>query len=682
MSLQTKLTSWLESIQSGFILILPIVILGSLALTLLQIPQLFSGYLDHSFLLQLSRWLLDASYGAMALILAISISHDLSSKYKEQFKLPYFSVTITGVTLVCLFGILKLDYGQDLISNLGVTSIAKAIICAIVATELCVFFYNNRISQFKYLQHETNDNMQFAIRAVFPAIFVPFIIVGSYSYFLLDIKILPQIIPFFIGEVSLVDGFSYLQTCTLILINQLVWFIGIHPSSLIEISKDVIFTIDKSAIYSRQFLDIYAHSGGAGATLGLIIAMLFSKRSHHQRIAQYSILPGIFNINELLIFGIPIVFNRYLLLPFILAPIATTTLARLFFDLNLLSLDSSQTSWNTPTLLSGYLSSGGFSAVFLQLFFIALSTLIYWPFVKRYDQALIEKEALAAKSIIRELCKPELNFNDLMTQQSKMGHFCRMLEQDMSEQLGDDYFEMHYQPKMDKNSRINGAEALVRWHHPKYGNLPPIIFVSIAETSDQINILGRWINERCMQDIKQFHEAGMPTLQVAINASPRQFIDKNFFSNFLSIIDKYQIPYPQIELEITESQKLHLTDETLEGIKHLSQKGISIAVDDFGMGYTSLRYLKSFKVNTIKLDGSIVCDVTKSNVVQEIIRSLASLTQSMNSKLVAEWVEDEEQFNELVKLGCNQFQGAYFSMPVSKEILIEQYASHTFQTNE
>ncbi len=90
MSLQTKLTSWLESIQSGFILILPIVILGSLALTLLQIPQLFSGYLDHSFLLQLARWLLDASYGAMALILAISISHDLSSKYKEQFKLPYF----------------------------------------------------------------------------------------------------------------------------------------------------------------------------------------------------------------------------------------------------------------------------------------------------------------------------------------------------------------------------------------------------------------------------------------------------------------------------------------------------------------------------------------------------------------------------------------------------------------
>jgi EAL domain-containing protein (putative c-di-GMP-specific phosphodiesterase class I) len=241
---------------------------------------------------------------------------------------------------------------------------------------------------------------------------------------------------------------------------------------------------------------------------------------------------------------------------------------------------------------------------------------------------------------------------------------------------------MHYQPKMDKKSRIIGIEALVRWRHPKFGNLPPCIFVSIAETSDQINILGRWINERCMQDIQRFRETGMPDMQVAINASPKQFIDNNFFNDFLTIIDKYQIPHSIIELEITESQKLHLTDETLEGIKQLSQQGISIAVDDFGMGYTSLRYLKSFKVDTVKLDGNIVCDVTNSNAVQEIIRSLASLTQSMNSKLVAEWVEDEEQFNKLLELGCNQFQGAYFSMPVSREVLIEQYANHTSQSNE
>lgn len=680
MSLQTKLTLWLESIQTGFILILPIVILGSLALTLLQIPQLFSGYLNHSFLLQLANWLLDASYGAMALILAISISHDLSSKYKEQFNLPYFSVTITTITLVCLLGILKLDYGQDLISNLGVTSIAKAIICAIASTELCIFFYNNRISQFKFLQHEINENMQFAIRAVFPAICVPFIILGSYSYFFLELKILPQIIPFFIGDVSLTSGFTYLQTCCLILINQLVWFVGIHPSSLIEISKDVIFTNDTSATYSRQFLDIYAHLGGAGATLGLIIAMLFSKKGHHKRIAQYSILPGIFNINELLIFGIPIVFNRYLLLPFILAPIITTSLARIFFELNLISLDPSQTSWNTPVLISGYLSSGGFSGILLQILSITVSALIYWPFVKRYDQVLIKKERLAVKSMITELCKPDVNFKKIMTQQTKIGHFCRTLKQDLNEQLGDSHFAMYYQPKINTNCNINGAEALVRWHHPQFGNLPPCIFVSIAETSDQINRLGRWINERCMQDIKLFREAGMSDLQVAINVSPKQLLDHSFFDDFLSIIDEYQIPHSQIELEITESQKLHLTDKILDGIEHLSQSGISIAVDDFGMGYTSLRYLKSFKVDTIKLDGSMVCDVTKSNIVQEIIRSLSALTESMNSKLVAEWVEDEAQFNELIKLGCNQFQGAYFSMPVTKDILIKQYENHTFQT--
>lgn len=99
----------------------------------------------------------------------------------------------------------------------------------------------------------------------------------------------------------------------------------------------------------------------------------------------------------------------------------------------------------------------------------------------------------------------------------------------------------------------------------------------------------------------------------------------------------------------------------------LSAKGISIAVDDFGMGYTSLKYLKSFKVDTIKLDGSIVKDVIDSEIVKDIIRSLSSLTLSMNGKLVAEWVEDELQFEALKSLGCDLFQGAYFSMPVSRD---------------
>jgi EAL domain-containing protein (putative c-di-GMP-specific phosphodiesterase class I) len=495
--------------------------------------------------------------------------------------------------------------------------------------------------------------------------------VGLYSLLFTDINIISQLIPFVIGPVNPDIGLSYLQSNVLIIINQLVWFVGIHPSSLIEVSKDAIFTANAAAKYSKHFLDTYAHIGGAGSTFGLIIALLFSQRNQHKQIAKYATLPAIFNINELLIFGIPIVFNRYLLVPFVIAPIATTSLARLCLELNLIHIDPSQTSWNTPALLSGYLSSRNVNGLILQLISILIAAAIYWPFLRRYDQSLKIKEERAISAMIRELCQPDINFSKLLKKQTPLGSFCRRLQRDLRSQINDQYLGMAYQPKMNRAEMLDSMEALVRWQHPSIGNIPPCIFVNIAETDDLILVLGCWINQRCMKDINIFKESGMPQIQVAINISPIQLQDKYFFQDFHDSLKKHSISPQQIELEITESQRLHLTDEILAGIKQLSSQGVSIAVDDFGMGYTSLRYLKSFNVDTIKLDGSIVSDVATSNVAQEIIRSLSSLTQSMDSKLVAEWVENEDQFKMLISLGCNQFQGAYFSMPIKREELIE-----------
>ena len=273
--------------------------------------------------------------------------------------------------------------------------------------------------------------------------------------------------------------------------------------------------------------------------------------------------------------------------------------------------------------------------------------------------------------MIKELCQPDINFSKLLKKQTPLGSFCRRLQRDLRSQLNDQHLEMVYQPKMNRAGMLDSMEALVRWQHPTIGNIPPCIFVNIAETDSLILELGTWINQCCMKDINIFKESGMPQVQVAINISPIQLQDKYFFQDFQDSLKKHGVSPQQIELEITESQRLHLTDEILIGIKQLSSQGVSIAVDDFGMGYTSLRYLTSFNVDTIKLDGSIVSDVTTSNVAQEIIRSLSSLTQSMDSKLVAEWVENEDQFKTLISLGCNQFQGAYFSMPIKREGLIE-----------
>jgi len=666
MRLSHTLAAWLTSIQQGFILTLPVVILGSITLTLLQISHFFATEITQYYPLQLAAWLYESTYSIMALTLTISISYKLSTHYKHKYHLAYSPITNTLVSLVCFIGIVTIDHNGSALAFLGVESVAKAILCAIFSTEFIIFFYRNRFSRLSFLKNDINDDIHTAIRASLPAILVPFITLGLYDVLLADNNILSLIIPFFIGEVDPHVGLSFIQSVGLTLINQLVWFFGIHPSSLIEINPSLIYSPLEGATYARHFFETYAHLGGSGSTLGLIICLLWAKKTFHKKIGLYAILPGIFNINELLIFGIPIVFNRHLIIPFILAPIVTTTLARILIESGLLTLDPTMSSWNTPVIISGYLS-GGYTAAIIQLLMIIISAAIYWPFLKRYEQHLAKKRNRNIKSMIKELCDPDVNFHKLSKRQTPLADFYRQLQTDMKKQFGKKYFSMHYQPKVNNEKKVTGAEALIRWQHPNLGNIPPCIFIKIAETDSFIHTLGDWVNNRCMEDINIMKDHGIKSQQIAINVSPIQLTKTSFFDDFIKIAQKHDIPYKEIELEITESQRLQLTDDIITGISMLSAKGISIAVDDFGMGYTSLKYLKSFKVDTIKLDGSIVKDVIDSEIVKDIIRSLSSLTLSMNGKLVAEWVEDELQFEALKSLGCDLFQGAYFSMPVSRD---------------
>ena len=676
MLIKQRLFYWLEAVQHGFVLTLPVVMVGAFALTLLQVPIYFNQAFESSLLLQVSDWVLKGSYGIMSITLLLSISYRLAARYQKKLNLDYQPMMVALLCLATFMALIYADFQEDALQHLGVSSVAKAILCAVIFNELYTFIFRYRPFNHRYLQNDVDDNLHQAIAAIYPALLVPFMMVIIYVYGFSQWEPLKALVPFLIGDVTHASGLSYFQSIGIVLINQSLWFVGIHGSALLETNADLIYLQGQGVLYGRQFFELYAYMGGAGTTLGLIIALFFSSKKDNRHLAKYALVPSIFNINELLIFGLPIVLNRFLLIPFILAPIFSISIARLAMEFGLLEFTGMATAWSTPILLSGYLT-GGVSGVVVQILGVVVSTCLYWPFVKRFDRSLQIRHEEKFKSMMHTLNQPGFDFDKVLTARNNLGGLCRRIDKDMRQQINAGYFEMHYQPKMNKDKHVSSVEALIRWQHPEFGALTPSVFVKIAEATGFIHILGRWVIEACLKDMKNMEKSGLPRLQVAINVSPIQLEEMTFYEYLPKLCSEYKIEAQLIELELTEGQELVMSDHLFNGLKQFSKAGFSIALDDFGMGYTSLRYLQSLHIDTLKLDACLVKDVTKSEVVRDIISSMSNLSRTRGVKLVAEWVATEAQFETLLALGCDQFQGQLFSMPINLSGLLEFCKHHS-----
>ena len=661
--MRSKPTIWLQSVQHGFIATLPVVILGALALTFLQMASLLSPEGVEGDIRILGEIIQKACYGIMALTLVLSITHKLAKYYRHHYQLNYDPLIVAVLAMVTLVAMAHLDYGVHAFDQLGVTAIGKGLFCSIIFTELYVFFYQHRFFKLNYLDETVDSSLLTAIRSIWPAILAPILLLVLYTLIAEPIKHFSFWFPVFIGQLDPETGLSFWQTVKLIVVNQLSWFVGIHGSSIVEVQAETLFASDPAVVYSRQYINMFVHIGGAGGTFGLVIALLLSKERSSHQLGRYAFLPSLFNINELLIFGLPIIFNRYLLLPFILVPILSASLFRLVFDLGLVSWSGGAESWSTPIFLGGYLATGQWQGVVLQAVCIALSTAIYYPFLMRFESNR-RKIANEKQTHMLKKLNNEMDLKRVYESKSDLGRFSRALVKEFNLAITEESLDLFYQPKVNNSERVVGAEALLRWHHPRLGPISPGVIVALSELDGSIHELGLWVIKRSLSDMNSLNKAGLGGIKIAINVSPCQFERDAFFEDVIKLVEHSNIDPRLIELEITEGQKIDLDDRVLVGLQQLSKYGFHIAVDDFGMGYTSLRYLKSFPVNTLKIDGSIVRDVNNSKMVQEIIGSMGQLASSMGVNLVAEWVETDLQKITLHDLGCDEFQGYLMSPPI------------------
>jgi diguanylate cyclase (GGDEF)-like protein/PAS domain S-box-containing protein len=239
------------------------------------------------------------------------------------------------------------------------------------------------------------------------------------------------------------------------------------------------------------------------------------------------------------------------------------------------------------------------------------------------------------------------------------------LEVDLRLALEHREFELHYQPKVSLTTgAITAVEALIRWHHPRRGLVPPTQFIPVAESCGVIVPIGHWVMREACRQTRAWRDAGLP-VRMAINVSARELREKDFVATVRGILTEARLEAGYLELELTETFLMHdaaVTGTVLQALKGL---GVTLALDDFGTGYSSLSHLRRFPIDTLKIDRSFVRDLTTDADDANIVSAMISMGTSLGMQVVAEGVETRDQLVFLQEHGCPEAQGYYFSHPVA-----------------
>ena len=242
------------------------------------------------------------------------------------------------------------------------------------------------------------------------------------------------------------------------------------------------------------------------------------------------------------------------------------------------------------------------------------------------------------------------------------------LESDLRQSLESKRFLLHYQAQVTGEGRVTGAEALVRWQHPKRGMVSPGEFIPLAEETGLIQPLGLWVLETaCSQLALWAAQAEFTHLTLAVNVSAYQFRQPNFVEQVLAVLEKTRANPQRLKLELTESLLVDNVQEVIEKMFALKAKGVGFSLDDFGTGYSSLSYLKRLPLDQLKIDKSFVRDVLIDPNDAAIARTVVALAQSLGLGVIAEGVETQAQRDFLASSGCHAYQGYFFSRPIPLE---------------
>ncbi len=691
--LSQKFTSLsaVETIRRGLISMIPILLVGAFALTAKYFPiksyQEFLEVFLNGFISDLLQTVYDVTFGLLSVYMCIAMGYHFASIKAEKGRGTIIGYPI--VALACFF--ILIGFSELDTATLGPKGMFISIIASLGSSYVFHLFVS-KVKIKRLLAEGADINLNNALRFILPlAITIAiFAILNNLILLASDGITLYGLFQKAASKLFSVTGGGFISGLLFVLVSSILWFFGIHGSDVLEGVAQEMFVpnIDinmglveagmaPTEILTKQFFDVFVLMGGCGSAICLLIAILiFGKRKSNLGLARMASIPMLFNINEIMVFGLPIIYNPIMLIPFLLVPVVCYLVSYAAMYFGIVPLVISPLEWTTPVILGGYAATESVAGSLLQVINIIIGVLIYRPFVKRYDVERLENTKRDYEHIVsvlkdREQSREEFSLTELP---GSDGAFAKSFAAEIEHAIEEDKLEIYYQPQYRLDGTCFGAEALLRFKLSSIGMVYPPLVIELAKESGKLQALEKYVFEHVVADSERLSETDVEPIKLSINVSGPSIQNRDFEKFLINLIASYRGKH-KLCIEITEQTAIVFNDELKDRIRRLKDAGYSFAIDDFSAGNTSLQYLQENSFDIVKLDGSIVQNCLTNERCNEFTTMIIELSHNLGFQVVAEFVSSVEIRDCMAKAGCTLYQGWLYSPAVTYDELVKKLAA-------
>ena len=667
----------LSIVRRALTMLVPVIMVGAIAHAIHYFPiDAFNYFITEQqpWIATLLEMVFQGTFGMFSMILVVALAISYAMERNEAIDKMFFY----AITAIASFGTQLVMADSDMVWDiLGNQGCFVAMVVGLLSS--VIFSKLEQIESISLRKYTIGMDAVLvnAIQSIFPATFT----VGFFAifeYLILKIsggKDIYTLWSTFSEHIFASMGGGFLSALLYTFMVHILWVLGFHGSHMMEsVAVNHFQNVGENIIFSKSMFDTYVMMGGCGTTICVLIVILFfAKKKRLRNIGKLALPTVIFNTNEILNFGIPIMLNPVLAIPFICVPILALIVSYTAVALGLISPVCNEITWTMPVFVSGYVASGSIVGVILQIVIIVMGVLIYLPFLRVYEKIYDVRMQQKISKLVEELQEYEKKGENpnFLHRMDDTGMVTRMLLQELKFAIKKKELYLLYQPQVDGKGKYIGAEALMRWNHQEYGFIYPPLIIYLAKEGDLLPELERMLIDTSVKAIKQVSQTCGDQFKISVNITAHSlnweiedYVEKK--------LKEYDVPAKHLWMEITEQDMLTNSDMVIRKINQLKEAGHKLLIDDFGMGHTSLIYLQSEYFDVVKLDGSLVRDIINKTTNQKIVASVIELAKKLNVKVIAEYVETQEECDLLNEMGCDWYQGYLFGKPMPLEEFIQK----------